>query len=79
MVDLPSASYITEEQIPKGVIVGRLPTAGSQEYFAMAFEKGSPFVECVNLALAEMQGDGTLGEIRQEWLSDKTDAPLLEG
>jgi polar amino acid transport system substrate-binding protein len=79
VVDLPSASFITEEQIPKGVIVGRLPTAGSQEYFAMAFEKGSPFVECVNLALREMQDDGTLGEIRQEWLSDKTDAPLLEG
>jgi polar amino acid transport system substrate-binding protein len=79
VVDLPSASYIAEEQIPKGVIVGRLPTAGSQEYFAMAFEKGSPFVECVNLALQEMQDDGTLGEIRQEWLSDKTDAPLLEG
>jgi polar amino acid transport system substrate-binding protein len=79
VVDLPSASYITEEQIPKGVIVGRLPTAGSQEYFAMAFEKGSPFVECVNLALEEMKDDGTLDEIRQEWLSDETDAPLIEG
>jgi polar amino acid transport system substrate-binding protein len=79
VVDLPSASYITEEQIPKGVIVGKLPTAGSQEYFAMAFEKGSPLVECVNLALEEMKDDGTLDEIRQEWLSDETDAPLIEG
>ncbi len=79
VVDLPSASYITEEQIPKGVIVGRLPTAGSQEHFAMAFEKGSPLVECVNLALQEMKDDGTLDEIRREWLSDRTDAPLIEG
>ena len=41
-------------------------------------EKGSPLVECVNLALQEMKGDGTLDEIRQEWLSDKTDVPLIE-
>jgi polar amino acid transport system substrate-binding protein len=79
VVDLPSASYITEEQIPKGVIVGRFPTVGSREYFAMAFEKGSPLVECVNLALQEMKDDGRLDETRQEWLSDKIDAPLIEG
>jgi polar amino acid transport system substrate-binding protein len=79
VVDLPSASYITAVQVPKGVIVGRFPTVGSQEYFAMAFEKGSPLVECVNLALQEMKDDGTLDKIRQEWLSDKTDAPVIEG
>jgi polar amino acid transport system substrate-binding protein len=79
VVDLPSASYITAVQIPKGVVVGRFPTVGSQEYFAMVFEKGSPLVECVNLALQEMKDDGTLDEIRREWLPDKTDAPLIEG
>jgi polar amino acid transport system substrate-binding protein len=79
VVDLPSASYITAVQVPKSVIVGRLPTVGSQEHFAMAFEKGNPLVECVNLALQEMKDDGTLAEIRQEWLSDKIDAPLIEG
>jgi polar amino acid transport system substrate-binding protein len=79
VVDLPSASYITEVQVPEGVIVGRFPTAGSQEYFAMAFEKGSPFVQCVNLALQEMKDDGTLGEIRQKWLGDEADAPVIEG
>jgi polar amino acid transport system substrate-binding protein len=78
VVDLPSASFITEVQIPKGVTVGQLPTVGSQEYFAMALEKGSPLVECVNLALREMKDDGTLHEIRQEWLADTTDAPLIE-
>jgi polar amino acid transport system substrate-binding protein len=79
VVDLPSASYITAVQVPKGVIVGRFPTVGSQEYFAMAFEKGSPLVECVNLALQEMKDDGTLDEIRQEWLADKDDTPVIEG
>jgi polar amino acid transport system substrate-binding protein len=43
----------------------------------MAFETGSPLVECVNLALQEMRGDGTLDAIEQEWLADKTNAPVL--
>jgi polar amino acid transport system substrate-binding protein len=79
VVDLPSAFFITAVQIPKGVIVGKFPTVGPQEYFAMAFEKGSPLVECVNLALQEMKDDGTLEEIHQEWLADKADAPVIEG
>jgi polar amino acid transport system substrate-binding protein len=45
----------------------------------MAFEKGSPLVECVNLALQEMKDDGALKEIRQKWLVGKADAPLIEG
>jgi polar amino acid transport system substrate-binding protein len=77
VVDLPSASFITAEQVPEGVVVGRLPSAGSQEHFAMAFEKQSPLVECVNLALQQMKTDGTLDEIRQEWLADTADAPVI--
>jgi polar amino acid transport system substrate-binding protein len=79
VVDLPTAFFVTAVQIPKGVIVGQFPTVGSQEYFAMAFEKGSPLVTCVNLALQEMKEDGTLDDIRQEWLADKADAPVIEG
>ena len=78
VADLPSASYIAEEQIPEGLIVGRLPAAGSHEHFAMAFEKGSTIVECVDLALEEVKSDGTLDEIRREWLPDEINAPLIE-
>ncbi len=77
VVDLPSAFFVTAVQIPKGVVVGQFQTEGSQEYFAMAFETGSPLVECVNLALQEMRDDGTLDAIEQEWLADKTNAPVL--
>jgi polar amino acid transport system substrate-binding protein len=79
VVDLPSASFIIAEQVPEGVVVGRLPSVGSQEHLAMAFQKQSRLVECVNLALQEMKADGTLGEIRQEWLADTGDAPLIGG
>lgn len=78
VVDLPSASSITETRIPEGVIVGRLPSAGSQEHFAMALEKGSPLVECIDLALREMKDDGTLDEIRREWLAGPAGAPLID-
>jgi polar amino acid transport system substrate-binding protein len=76
VVDLPSAFFITAVQIPRGVVVGQFE-AESQEYFAMAFETGSVLVECVNLALQEMKADGTLDQIQQEWLADKTNAPFL--
>jgi polar amino acid transport system substrate-binding protein len=76
VVDLPSAFFITAVQIPKGVVVGQFE-AESQEYFAMAFETGSALVGCVNLALQEMKADGTLDDIQQEWLADKTNAPFL--
>ena len=76
IVDLPSAFFITAVQIPRGVVVGQFE-AESQEYFAMAFETDSPLVECVNLALQEMKADGTLDAIHQEWLADKTNAPVL--
>jgi polar amino acid transport system substrate-binding protein len=76
IVDLPSAFFITAVQFTRGVVVGQFELA-SQEYFAMAFETGSPLVECVNLALQEMKADGTLDAIHQEWLADKTNAPVL--
>jgi polar amino acid transport system substrate-binding protein len=44
----------------------------------MAFETGSPLVQCVNLALDEMKADGTLDDIEQQWLADKTNAPVLD-
>ena len=79
VADVPTASHIAEERIGDGVLVGRLPTTDPPERYVMAFERGSPIVDCVNLALREMDEDGTLDELRREWLADGTDAPLIEG
>jgi polar amino acid transport system substrate-binding protein len=76
IVDLPTAFFITAVQFPRGVVVGQFESE-SDEYFAMAFETGNPLVECVNLALQAMKADGTLDAIEQEWLADKTEAPVL--
>ena len=79
VVDLPSASYIATVQLPKALIVGRLPTSDPREHFAMAFVDGSPITQCVNLALQEMKDDGTLAKLRRRWLGGTTHAPLIEG
>ena len=63
---------------PKSVIVGQFrPATGEQEEFGMLFEKGSPLVECVNHALANVESDGTLAELEQRWLSDVVGVPEL--
>jgi polar amino acid transport system substrate-binding protein len=79
VTDLPGAFYLTAVEIPKGVIVGQFPTVGAQEYFGLVFEKGNPLVSCVNAALQALKADGTLATIQQEWLADKTSAPVIEG
>jgi polar amino acid transport system substrate-binding protein len=78
VVDLPSASFLTEEQIPDGVIVGRLPTQDRREHLVMAFEKGSPITQCVDLAIQEMKDDGTLARLHKKWLAGTTEAPLID-
>jgi polar amino acid transport system substrate-binding protein len=79
LADLPTAFYITAVEIPKGTIVGQFqPETGEQEEFGMLFEKGSPLVSCVNQALGELEADGTLDQIEQQWLSDVVDVPVLQ-
>jgi polar amino acid transport system substrate-binding protein len=78
VVDLPTAFFVTAVQVPNGTIVGQFPSVGGQEYFGMVFEEGNPLRDCVNQALADLRHGGELDDIQQEWLADKTDAPVLE-
>jgi polar amino acid transport system substrate-binding protein len=80
VVDLPTAFFLVgAEEVENGTVVGQFPpTGGEQEYFGMLFEEGNPLRDCVNEALAALKDAGTLEEIQQEWLSEKTSAPVLE-
>jgi polar amino acid transport system substrate-binding protein len=77
VVDYPTGWFIGNVQIKGGVLVGQFPTVGEQEYFSVALEQGSPLTECVNLAIGELRADGTLDAIRQEWLEQVSEAPVL--
>ena len=79
VVDFPSTGYITAVQVPKGVVVGRLPNKGGvQERFGMVFQKGNPLVACVNAALAKVRSDGTLKRLEVRWLAQAGGAPILK-
>ena len=76
VVDYPSTGYITGVQVPNSVVVGRLPTRGKQEHFALVFEKGNPLVTCVNKAIGAIKKAGTLKKLENQWLAG--DAPVLK-
>ncbi len=79
VVDLPTAFFLVgAEEVKNGKVVGQFPSVGCQEHFGMLFEEGNPLRDCVNQALAELKDEGTLEEIQQEWLSEKTSAPVIE-
>ena len=79
VVDLPTAFFLVgAEEVKNGTVVGQFPTVGGQEHFGMLFEEGNQLRDCVNGALAEMKQEGALDDIQQEWLSEKTSAPVLE-
>ncbi len=79
VADLPTAFYITAVEIPKATIIGQFenPT-GEAEEFGMLFEKGNPLVSCVNEALAILDGDGTLAQLEETWLSTEVEVPVLQ-
>lgn len=60
------------------VVVGQFPDLGEQEQFGLTFEKGNPFVECVNLGIAALEADGTLDALQDDWLVADTSVPTFE-
>ncbi|MFM8481741.1 MAG: amino acid ABC transporter substrate-binding protein, partial [Actinomycetota bacterium] len=79
VVDLPTAFYIAAVEIEGASVIGQFPAdaGGTTDEFGLVFEKDNPRVGCVNAALGTLKSDGTLAAIEQEWLSDKTGAPVI--
>lgn len=79
VVDLPTAFFIAAVEIEGASVVGQFPAdaGGSADEFGMVFEKDNPLVACVNTALASLTANGSLADIEQQWLSDKTGAPVI--
>jgi polar amino acid transport system substrate-binding protein len=77
VVDVPTAFFLTATQIPDAVTVGQFPAPGGDEWGAL-LEKDSPLTACVSAAVEELEASGELAQIEERWMSDVTDAPLLE-
>jgi polar amino acid transport system substrate-binding protein len=75
VVDLPTALYMADpfvQEVKNSTVVGQFPADTGGAHFGMTFQKGSPLVACVNLALREMKADNTLQDLTTKWLSVKT-------
>jgi polar amino acid transport system substrate-binding protein len=78
VVDLGTAFYMVGAQLDNGAIVGTLPTVGAEpEHFSVLLQKGSPLTTCINQAIAVLKADGTLDELRKEWIESQGNAPAL--
>jgi len=79
VVDLPTAFFLVDAgEVKNGTVVGQFESSGGQEHFGMLFEEGNALRDCVNGALASLKDDGSLARIQQEWLAQKTSAPVLK-
>jgi polar amino acid transport system substrate-binding protein len=76
VVDLPTALYLTEVQVPAAAVVGQFPAEGGDEWGAL-LSKGSPLTECVSQAIGSLEASGELEKITQRWMSQAAGAPEL--
>ncbi|MDJ0924053.1 MAG: ABC transporter substrate-binding protein [Acidimicrobiia bacterium] len=78
VVDLPTAYFMTAVQIPEqgadGIIVAQFEAeAQDPDNYGMLFADGNTLVSCVNAALAELEDDGRLEALEDEWLEQGGD------
>ena len=77
VVDVPTAYFLTATQVPEAAIVGQFPAPGGDQWGAL-LEKDSPLTACVSQAIDGLDASGELAEIEKQWMSEVTDAPVLE-
>jgi polar amino acid transport system substrate-binding protein len=78
VLDLPTAFYVSAAEIEGTAVIGQFPASGDEpEQFGLVFEDGNPLRDCVNDALASLQDSGKLDELKQQWLSEVVDAPVI--
>jgi polar amino acid transport system substrate-binding protein len=77
VVDVPTAYFLTATQVPEAETIGQFPAPGGDQWGAL-LEKDSPLTPCVSQAIERLEESGELPEIEKRWMSEVTDAPVLE-
>jgi polar amino acid transport system substrate-binding protein len=71
VVDAPTAYVnVLIGQVKNGVVVGQLPYTGG--YFGLVLDQGNTLVDCLNIAIGELEADGTLASLEEQYLGDVT-------
>ena len=76
VVDLPTAIYLRDVEVPGTVVAGQFEAEGGEEWGAL-LAKDSSLTKCVDQAIDTLDSDGRLQEITEQWMSDSAAAPDL--
>jgi polar amino acid transport system substrate-binding protein len=77
VVDVPTAFYLTAVQVPAATVVGQFAAPGGDQWGAL-LQKGSPLTDCVSFAIDQLKDSGELEQIESTWISEKTNAPVID-
>lgn len=78
VVDIATAYYITAVEIPGSIVVAAFATPSEQpDEFGLLFAEGNSLRDCVNVAIAALQANGTIAALEQQWLVDTGGAVLI--
>ena len=75
VTDLVTTVYLRDFEFDNSVVIGQYPR---NEQFGMLFEQGNTLVGCVNEVLGEMKSDGTLEDLKKEYLQQYLSVPTLK-
>lgn len=85
VVDLSTAFFMRDAQLenydtpePESMIVGQFSTELQADPVGAVLQLDSPLTDCINSALAQIQADGTLDAIYDEWIVSDQAVPFLE-
>lgn len=78
VVDLPTAFYLTAEELDGGLIVGQLEGATAGDSFGLVLDKGSKLTSKVSAAVDALVANGTLKKLQDKWLAGYAGAPVLK-
>jgi polar amino acid transport system substrate-binding protein len=75
VVDLPTAIYLRDVEVPGSKVVGQFPAPGGDDW-GVVLAKGSRLTPCVDEALGAMRASGELDQITEQWIG--AEAPVLD-
>jgi polar amino acid transport system substrate-binding protein len=76
VMDVDQGVAASTVYFPDTQVVGTLPPVGEPEQLGLVLDKESELTDCVSQAVEALEADGTLEQLRTEWLRSD-DVPEL--
>jgi polar amino acid transport system substrate-binding protein len=68
VMDVDQGVAASTVYFPGTQVIGTLPTVGEPEQLGLVMDEGSALTSCVSQAVEALEEDGTLAQLRTEWL-----------